>query len=127
MRDHRRLDFANEKPMKEVDIYGYVRNDPLEGNTTSHQMEDNSKNRYSIIAAVILKTGNVNAVKYVIFEDTLVFFEFCSYPSREGYSKRGDIFVIDNYSIQLNGETVDIQEDFCHARYFHDNLTSGPP
>ena len=41
--EHSRLVFADEKPMKEIMIYGKVRRDPFMGNTPFHEMNANSK------------------------------------------------------------------------------------
>ena len=55
--------------MKEIDIFGTVRRDPFLGSAPNHEMEANSKNRYSILAAVTLKIVNMSPVEYTILED----------------------------------------------------------
>ena len=62
LHDHAKLVLADKKPMKEVDNFGCVRWDPFYGEPPHHEMEANSKNRYSILATVTLKKGNVNDV-----------------------------------------------------------------
>ena len=99
LHDHKKLVFADEKPMKEIDIYGSVRRDPLLGDTPYHEMEANVKNRYSILSAVTLKTGNNKPVEYVILEattDSCLFLQFVRILLERGTIARGDVFVVDN-------------------------------
>ena len=112
--DHKKLVFADEKPMKEIDIYGCVRRDPLLGGTPYHEMEANVKNRYSILSAVTLKTGNIKPVEYVILEattDSCLFLQFVRILLERGTIARGDVFVVDNCSVHLQGDNVGIQEE----------------
>ena len=53
--DHRKFVFADEKPMKEIDVYGEVHRDPITGEVPVQQCEANSKNRYNILSSVCLK------------------------------------------------------------------------
>ena len=54
--DHRRLVFADEKPMKEIDIYGKVRRDPMTGHVLQHRSQNaNTKIRFNIFSATTLK------------------------------------------------------------------------
>ena len=52
---HRRLVFANEKHIKDINIFGKVRRDVVSENIPNHSMNANSKNRYNILAAVTIK------------------------------------------------------------------------
>ena len=60
--DHRRLVFADEKPMKEIDIFDRVRRDPYTCIVPYISMNANTKNRYNILSAVNVKGGHVNPV-----------------------------------------------------------------
>ena len=55
--------------MKEVMIYTKVRKNCMTGQTSHHRMEEHSKNRYSILAAVTIKGGRVSPVESVVLED----------------------------------------------------------
>jgi head-tail adaptor len=52
--NHKRIVFADEKPLKEIDIYGTVRRDLVDGHVPYHKMNANSRNRNNILAAVTL-------------------------------------------------------------------------
>ena len=74
-----RLVFADEKPMKEKDIYRKVRRDPKTGETPKHTMNANGKNRYNILSAVTIKKSSGRGLCY--FEDDddgAYFFTFCA-------------------------------------------------
>ena len=62
--DHKRLVFADEKPMKEKDLYMKVRRDVKKGTTPKHRFENinSSKNRLNILTAVNIKGGSVPPV-----------------------------------------------------------------
>ena len=66
--------------MKEIDVYRLMRRDVITGNTSTHELDSaNSKNRYSILADVNIKGGNVPPVKSVLIEqctDSSIFLEF---------------------------------------------------
>ena len=53
--DPSRFVFADEKPMKEIDIFGVVRRDIIKGTVPRHKMNANSKNRWNILAACTVK------------------------------------------------------------------------
>ena len=110
--DHRRLVFADEKPMKEKDIFRLIRKNPMNGVTPNHRMKANSKNRYSILCAVTLKTG-VNSVESVVLQectDSCIFFEFVLLLLRKGTLIPGDIFIVDNCSVHMKGDNIGLQE-----------------
>ena len=112
--DHSRLVFADEKPMKEVDVYMLVRRDPVSGNTPNHTIDSaNSKNRYSILAAVNVKGGNIPPVQAVLIEkctDSSIFLQFIRTLLDSGVLQRGDIFVLDNCTIHMYGDNVGTQQ-----------------
>ena len=66
--DHKRLVFADEIPMKEIMIFRSVRRDVQTGTTPKHTMDANSKNRYSILAAVTIKGNSVRPVDFFVLE-----------------------------------------------------------
>ena len=109
-----RLIFVDKKPMKEVDIFGCVRRDPFFGNALNHEMNVNSKNRYSILAPVTLKKADMRPVVYVILEntaDSCLFLQFIRILFNIGTLQRGDVFLVDNCNIHLQGANIRIQED----------------
>ena len=57
--DHRRVVFADEKPMNEIDTYGSVRRNVFSGDVPNHEMEANAQNRYNILAAVNIKGNGI--------------------------------------------------------------------
>ena len=64
--DHTRLVFADEKPMKEINIFQKVRRNVVNGEISNHRMNANSKNRYNILAAVTIKIGEAKSVDLII-------------------------------------------------------------
>ena len=78
LENHTRLVFADEKPMKEADVYRCVRRDPLNGQTPYHTVDSvNSRNRYSILAVVNIKDGNAPPVFSIVLEkntDSTIFY-----------------------------------------------------
>ena len=111
--DHRRLVFADEKPMKEIDIFDRVRRDPFTGIVPYYLMDANSKNRYNILCAVNVKGGHVNPVEFVILEEctnSSLFFEFVMFLLERGVLCWGDIFIVDNCSIHMKGDNIDLQK-----------------
>jgi len=110
--DHRRLVFADEKPMKEKDIFDRVRRDPFSGIVPYYLMDANSKNRFNILCAINVKGGDVSPVEFVILEEctnSSLFFEFVLYLLDNGVLCRGDIFIVDNCSIHMKGDNVGLQ------------------
>ena len=111
--DHRRIVFADEKPMKEIDIYGAVRRYIFKGDVPKHQMEANAKNRYNILAAVNIKGRGVSPLEYVVLEEcsnAALFIQFVLVLMDKGILVRGDILVVDNCSIHCKGDNVGLQE-----------------
>ena len=110
--DHRKLVFADEKPMKGVDIYDRVRRDPFTGNVPSLTCDANSKNRYNIFAAITIKRHD----KHIHFEvleehgDAILFAEFTKILMRSGILVQGDIFVVDNCTIHVKGDNEALQK-----------------
>ena len=69
--DHKRLVFADEKPMKEKDLYTKVRRDVKKGTTPTHKFKNinSSKNRLNILTAINIKGGSVPPVYSEILQD----------------------------------------------------------
>ena len=59
VKDHTTVVFADEKPTKEIDIYGAVRRNVFNGDVPNHETEANAKHRYNILAAVNIKGGEI--------------------------------------------------------------------
>ena len=112
--DHQRLVFADEKPMKGKDIYGRMRRNIMTGDTPGHTMTFSNANRFNILAAVSVKGGHVRAVEYILLEkvrtDTPIFLRFVKRLLRVGTLERGDIFVVDNCSVHIQGDNSGLQE-----------------
>ena len=112
--DHSRLVFADEKPMKEIDIYRSVRRDVLTGEVPVHELDSaNSKNRYSILTAINIKGGSIPPVKSVILEkctDSSIFLQFIRVLLLARILQRGDVFIVDNCSIHMFGDNTGTQE-----------------
>ena len=109
--DSKRLVFADEKPMKERDIYRKMRRDVRDGSTPNHKMNSNSKNRYNILAAVTIKE-DVKAVEYAVLRVTTtapIFMQFVKRLLQRGTLSRGDIFVVDNCSVHTQGDNIGVQ------------------
>ena len=53
--NHERLVFTDEKPMKELIVFGKFRVNVVDGVTPNHTINANSKNRYNIVCAVTIK------------------------------------------------------------------------
>ena len=109
--DRRRLVFADEKPMKEIDIYGKVRRDPIDGTVAWIPCNPNTKNRYNILAAVGLKqTIACEALVLDCNADAYIFSRFVQHLISKGFLVAGDIFIVDNCSIHFQGENQHLQE-----------------
>ena len=109
--DRRRLVFADEKPMKEIDIYGKVRRDPIDGTVAWIPCNPNAKNRYNILAAVGLKQPIAcEALVLDCNADAYIFSKFVQHLISKGFLVAGDIFIVDNCSIQFQGENQHLQE-----------------
>ena len=88
-----RLVFADEKPMKERDIFRKMRRNVRDGSTPQHSMNANSRNRYNILAAVTIKEG-VKAVEYAVLQTTTtapVFLQFVKRLLQSGTLTEGDV------------------------------------
>ena len=99
--------------MKSQDIYSLVRRDPATGIVPHNKGNANSKNRYNILTACTLKK-KVDNVEFLIFEevtDSSLFFQFVVHLIEVGTLRRGDIFVVDNCSIHMQGCNRYLQED----------------
>ena len=83
-----RFVFADEKPMKEIHIFGSVRRNIMDGTIPNHKCRANSKNRWNILAACTIKRSIENPVEYLIIDectDASIFCKFCC----ASYWKRG--------------------------------------
>ena len=47
--------FADEKPMKQIDVFRKIRRDVRNGCIPQHRVNANSKDRYNILAVVTIK------------------------------------------------------------------------
>ena len=107
-----RLVFADEKPMKEIDIYGTVRRNVVTGVAPNHEMEANAKNRYNILATTTLK-ANVRAVEYIILSectDSTYFVLWVQILLQKGTLVAGDVFIVDNCTIHTQGDATGLHE-----------------
>ena len=95
-------------------MHAIVRRDPVSGNTPNHTIDSaNSKNRYSILAAVNVKDGNIPPVKAVLIEkctDSSIFLQFIRILLDSGVLQRGDICIMDNCTIHMYGDNVGTQQ-----------------
>jgi len=112
--DHKRLVFADEKPMSESETYAAVRRDPFTGHVP-HNVYDNvnARHRYNILAATCLKEDvarNVEAVVLDVVGDSTVFQEFVGHLLNLRFLREGDIFIVDNCSIHMQGENEFLME-----------------
>ena len=111
--DHTRLVFADEKPMKEIGIFRHVRRNVFSGEVPKHKMNANSKNRYNILAAATIKSGVRRAVDWVVLQtctDAPLFCQFVGILLDNGTLSSGDIFIVDNCSIRVQGDNIGLQE-----------------
>ena len=116
VRDHRYLVFADEKPMKEINIYRNVRRDPRSGLIPNHEMEANSKNRFNILAAVTIKPG-VRPVCFKVIEactDADMFLQFVKYLLMQETLQPNDIFIVDNCTVHMQGNNVGLQDSLMN-------------
>ena len=113
LNDQRRLVFADEKPMKEIDIYCNVRRDPFTGAVPYNVSRNaNSKNRYNILAAVCMKEDVDRNCEHVILEETSTaqtFQTFVRYLVEVGFLIENDVFVVNNCTIHMHGENEELQ------------------
>ena len=116
IRDHKNLVFADEKPMKEVNIFRNVRRDPKTGLIPNHEMEANSKNRFNILAAVTIKPG-VRPVCFKVIEactDADMFLQFVKSLLEKGTLQPNDVFIVDNCTVHMQGNNVGLQDSLMH-------------
>ena len=112
LHDPSRFVFADEKPMKEIDIYGVVRRNIMDGTIPRHKCKANSKNRWNILAACTTKRVKDN-VEYLIIDectDASMFVHFVSNLIEVGFLTRGDIFVVDNCTVHMKGDNGHLQD-----------------
>ena len=113
VQNHRKIVFADEKPMKEQDLFSLVRRDPITGIVPTNKGKANSKNRWNILSAITVKAHS-RAVESLIFEectDACLFLQFVGHLIEVGTLASGDIFVVDNCSIHMHGENKHLQEN----------------
>ena len=87
-----RFIFADEKPMKEIDLYGRVRRNVLDGTVPVHKMNANSKNRWNILAACSIKQSAKKHVEYIVIDectDASIFVHFVGHLIEERMLRRG--------------------------------------
>ena len=104
--NHRKFVFADEKPMKEIDVYGEVRRDPITGEVPVQECEANSKNRYNILSSVCLKKDAPHVDAVIIkgaTTDASIFSCYVKQLVSLGMLQRGDIFVVDNCTVHFKG------------------------
>ena len=111
--DPSRFVFADEKPMKEIHIFGSVRRNIMDGTIPNHKCRANSKNRWNILAACTIKRSIENPVEYLIIDectDASIFANFVARLIEKGVLQRGDIFVVDNCTIHMKGDNSHLQD-----------------
>ena len=111
--DPSRFVFADEKPIKDIDIYGVVRRDIMNGAIPRHKCKANSKNRWNILAACTTKRSVTDNVEYIIIDectDASMFVFFVSRLIEVGFLRRGDIFVVDNCTVHMKGDNGHLQD-----------------
>jgi len=123
--DQRRLVFTDEKPMKATMSYGKVRRDPMTGEVPPHiAKEANSTKRYNIFAAISVKNVQkpVEAVVLDLIGDSIVFQHFVLWLLDIGFLQPGDIFVVDNCTIHMQG----VNEFLVDALWYNHNVAMVP-
>ena len=112
--DQSRLVFADEKPLKPLDLYRLVRRDPFTGTVPFHTADSaNKKIRYNIFAAVTVKPDIRRNVEHLVLDhigDSYLFRAFVMHLIITGTLREGDIFVVDNCSIHFKGENDQLEE-----------------
>ena len=109
---HRDFVFSDEKLMKEVDLSGRARRDPITGEIPHEICNANARNRYNVLAAVTLKR-HVAAVEALVLEDTgtaCFFANFVAHFLETGTLARGDVFIVDNCTIHFIADCRYLQE-----------------
>lgn len=90
----------------------------MTGKTSEHRMNTNSKNHYNILAAVTIKAGVRKLVDWVVLQtctDTSLFCQFVCILLENGILSRGDILIVDNCSIHVQGDNIGLQEELFHT------------
>ena len=98
----------------------------MTGEAPDHEMEASAKNWYNILATVTIKGGHVRPVEYVVIEDITdspMFKKSLRILLEKGILVRGDIFVVDNYTVRIQWDNVGIQEALFEL---HEILTITP-
>ena len=111
--NHYKLVFADEKPLREKDLYDRVRRDPLNGTVPDiiYKGANNKRIRYNVLAAVSLTKRNPFCTRVIEeYGDAIVFSSFVGECIREGVLQPYDIFVVDNCSIHFKGENEPLQQ-----------------
>ena len=117
-RDPSRFVFADEKPMKEINIYGKVGRDIVTGKVPVHQMNANSNNRWNILAACNIKPHLHQHVQFVVTDETTnaaVFAHFVAHLIETSVLEMGDIFVMDNCSVHMKGDNGALQDQLLEG------------
>ena len=99
--------------MKEIDICGCMRRDPHTNGVPAHEMEPNAKNRYNILAAATISRGSVKPVEFEILQEctnSSLFLEFVRVLIEQRTLVRGDIFVVNSFTIHMFGNNIGIQD-----------------
>ena len=119
--------FANEKPMKERDIFRNMRRNVRDGSTPQHIMNANSKNRYNILSDVFITKG-VRPVEYVALKTIAtisLFMQILNILLRRGTLAEGDVFDVDNCLVHLQGDNIGVQRVFWEK--YRVLMTTLPP
>ena len=86
----------------------------MTGETPCHKMSFSSKNRFNILAAVTLKGGHVRPVEYFLLDkvcaNASIFLRFVKHLIEIGTLSRGDIFVLDNFSVHAHGDNCGLSD-----------------
>ena len=83
-------------------------------NGTNHNIKlssVNSNNRYNILTVVKIKGGGIHLDRFEILEectDSSLFLQFARIILEKGILSRGDICVVDNYKIHIEGGNINI-------------------
>ena len=113
--DHRVLVFADEKPMRQRDLFTLVRRDPFTGRVPHHATDSStSRIRYNIFAAVTVKQDVERNIDFFVLQesgDSYLFRAFVMHLIEEGTLREGDVFVVDNCSIHFHGENKLLEKD----------------
>ena len=100
--------------MKGKDVYRMVRRNLATGGTPGHCMSFSAANRYNILAAVNVKGNGVNPLEYILLDkvrtNALIFLHFVRHLFCVGVLQRGDVFVLDNCSVYVQGDNSGLQE-----------------